>query len=151
MNRIVVTGNLARDPEMRETAAGEKMCNFSIAVQRKFAKEDGTREADFLSVVTWRALAENVMKYVKKGDKVGVSGRIQVRSWQNQEGVKKYVTEIVADEVEFLFPKKQEETEEDYQVQEPARNTFQGRQKSMFDTKKPIEELEPVADDDLPF
>ena len=147
MNKIVVTGNLVRDPEIRETAAGEKVCNFNVAVQRPYANEKGERDADFLNVVAWQKLAETVMRYCQKGAKVAVSGRIQTRSWQDKEGVKKYVTEIVADGVEFLFPKKQE----DHPQEEQQTQQGYGRQKSMFDKKKSIEELEPVEDIDLPF
>lgn len=147
MNKIIVTGNLTKDPEVRETAAGEKVCNFSVAVQRNFTNENGERGVDYLNVVAWNKLAETVMKYCKKGDKVGVAGRIQIRSWQDKEGVKKYATEIVAAEVEFLYLKKQEEAHEE--PQEAPRQ--QGRQKSMFEHKKSIDELEPFTDEDLPF
>lgn len=147
MNKIIVTGNLTKDPEVRETAAGEKVCNFSVAVQRNFTNENGERGVDYLNVVAWNKLAETVMKYCKKGDKVGVAGRIQIRSWQDKEGVKKYATEIVAAEVEFLYLKKQDEAPgEPQEAPKP-----QGRQKSMFDKKKSIDELEPVFDEDLPF
>lgn len=147
MNKIIVTGNLTKDPEVRETAAGEKVCNFSVAVQRNFTNENGERGVDYLNVVAWNKLAETVMKYCKKGDKVGVAGRIQIRSWQDREGVKKYATEIVAAEVEFLYLKKQEEApEEPQEAPKP-----QGRQKSMFEHKKSIDELEPFIDEDFPF
>ena len=102
MNRATIIGNLTKDPELRTTASGISVCTFTVAVNRGFGDK---KETDFLPVVTWRVLAENCAKFLAKGRKVGVSGRIQTRSYETQNGERRYVTEIVADDVEFLSPK----------------------------------------------
>ncbi|MDL2220495.1 single-stranded DNA-binding protein [Eubacteriales bacterium OttesenSCG-928-N14] len=102
MNKAILIGNLTRDPDLRMTNSGISVCTFSIAVQRRFANQAGERPADFFNIVTWRGLAENCGKYLKKGSKVGVCGSIQNRNYDAADGTKRYVTEIVADEVEFL-------------------------------------------------
>lgn len=108
MNKAILIGNLTRDPESRTTSSGVAVCTFTIAVNRRFVNQQtGQREADFLSIVTWRQTAENCAKYLAKGRKVGVVGTIQTRSYDAQDGTKRYVTEIVADEVEFLSPAQQ--------------------------------------------
>ncbi len=102
MNRATLIGNLTRDPELRMTQNGVSVCTFSIAVQRRFANQQGERPADFFNIVCWRGLADNCGKYLKKGSKVGVCGSIQNRTYEAQDGTKRYITEIIADEVEFL-------------------------------------------------
>ena len=102
MNRATLIGNLTRDPDLRMTNGGVSVCTFSIAVQRRFANQQGERPADFFNIVCWRGLADNCGKYLHKGSKVGVHGSIQNRSYEAQDGTKRYVTEIIADEVEFL-------------------------------------------------
>lgn len=102
MNKAILTGNLAGDPEISTTASGIKRCTFRLAVQRKYANPSGVREADFLTIVCWRQTAENCAKYLLKGRKVAVEGSIQTRTYDAQDGSKRYVTEIVADSVEFL-------------------------------------------------
>ena len=105
MNKAVLIGNLVRDPEIRQTKTGISTCTFTIAVNRPHTNQQGQREADFLPIVTWRGMAENCAKHLRQGNKVGVTGSIQTRSYDAQDGSKRYVTEIVADEVEFLTPK----------------------------------------------
>lgn len=105
MNRVVLIGNLTRDPETATTSGGVQKCSFTIAVQRRFANAQGVREADFIPVVTWRQLAELCSRYLSKGRKVGVEGSIQTRSYDAQDGTKRYVTEVIADGVEFLGSK----------------------------------------------
>ncbi len=102
MNRAVIIGNLTRDPELRTTASGKSVCSFTVAVRRGFGEN---KDTDFIPVVTWEGLAENCAKFLAKGRKVGVSGRIQTRSYDSNNGERRYVTEIVADDVEFLTPK----------------------------------------------
>lgn len=106
MNKSILIGNLTKDPEHRTTQNGLSCTTFTIAVQRKFSKEEP--KADFLNIVAWRTLADNVAKYTQKGSKVGVVGQIQTRNYEDKQGVKRYVTEIIADEVEFLSPKSQD-------------------------------------------
>jgi len=102
MNKAILIGNLAADPESRTTASGVAVCTFRLAVQRRFANQQGVREADFLNIVAWRQTAELCARYLSKGRKVAVEGSIQTRSYDAQDGSKRYVTEIVADNVEFL-------------------------------------------------
>ena len=102
MNRAILIGNLTRDPELRTTQSGIPIATFTLAVQRRFANAEGKREADFIPVVAWRQLGELCGRYLSKGRKAAVSGSIQVRSYDAQDGTKRYVTEIIADEVEFL-------------------------------------------------
>ncbi|NPV53418.1 MAG: single-stranded DNA-binding protein [Firmicutes bacterium] len=102
MNRVVLVGRLARDPELRYTQSGIPVANFTIAVNRPFTNQQGEREADFIDVVVWRAQAENCANYLTKGSLAGVDGRLQVRSYETPEGQKRRVTEVIADRVEFL-------------------------------------------------
>lgn len=102
MNKAIITGNLVRDPELSETTSGTAYCKFSIAVSRPYTNGDGNREADFFTVVAWRALAENCGRYLKKGRKVAVVGSIQNRQYEGKDGLKRTVTEIIAQDVEFL-------------------------------------------------
>jgi single-strand DNA-binding protein len=105
MNKVILVGNLTKDPELSETPNGIAVCRFAIAVSRDFANADGTRETDFFNITVWRGRAENCGKYLKKGNKVAVVGSLQNRSYEDKDGVKRYVTDIVASEVEFLTPK----------------------------------------------
>ena len=102
MNKVIITGNISRDPESRTTQSGISLCNFNVAVQRRVPNAQGVREADFLPVVAWRQTADYVTRYLHKGSKVLVEGSIQTRSYDAQDGSKRYVTEIVADHVEGL-------------------------------------------------
>lgn len=102
MNKAILIGNLANDPESRTTSSGIAQCTFRLAVQRRYANQQGVREADFLTIVCWRQTAELCARYLSKGRKVAVEGSIQTRSYDAQDGTKRYVTEIVADNVEFL-------------------------------------------------
>lgn len=102
MNRATIIGNLTKDPELRTTTTGISVCTFTVAVTTGFGEKKHT---DFLPVVTWRALAENCAKFLAKGRKAAVSGRIQTRYCDAANGDRRYVTEIVADEVEFLSPR----------------------------------------------
>jgi single-strand DNA-binding protein len=143
MNKVFLIGNLTRDPELTMTQSGISICKFTLAVNRRFTNADGNREADFLPIIVWRAQAESCGKYLKKGSKVAVCGSIQVRTYEGQDGQRKYATEIAADEVEFLNTKDSAGAYDDGgHLPEPP-NNFTGN-------KKPISELKPV-DDDLPF
>ena len=104
MNKDFLIGNLTRDPELSTTGSGVKFCRFTLAVSRSYSK-DGKRETDFLPVVVWRAQADNCARYLKKGSKAAISGTIQTRSYDTQDGSRRYVTEIAADEVQFLSTK----------------------------------------------
>jgi len=102
LNRVILIGRLTRDPEMRYTPAGVAVTQFTLAVDRPFTSGQGEREADFIPIVTWRQLAETCANYLRKGRLTAVEGRIQVRNYENNEGKRVYVTEIIADNVRFL-------------------------------------------------
>ena len=131
MNKCILIGNLTKDPELTTTSNGVAVCRFSIAVSRRYANSDGERETDFLNIVVWRSLGENCHKFLKKGSKVGVVGNIQSRSYDATDGTKRYVTEIVAEEVEFLSTKTQDEAGRPAQAE--------------------VSKLQPIDDDGLPF
>ena len=105
MNKVILIGNLTRDPELMTTQNGVSVCRFSVAVSRDYANGDGTRETDFFNVSVWRGRADTCGKYLKKGNKVGIVGNLQNRSYEDKNGEKRTVTEIVASEVDFLTPK----------------------------------------------
>lgn len=127
MNKAFLIGNLTKDPEMTTTTNGTNVTRFTIAVSRKYENANGERETDFINCVAWRGLAENIYKYLKKGKKCCVVGAIQTRSYEAEDGSKRYVTEINCEDCEFLSPI--EKTEENNS--EPA--------------------LAPIDDDGLPF
>lgn len=132
MNKAMLIGNLTRDPELKTISNGASVCSFAIAVNRKYTSADGTRQTDFFNINAWRALGENCAKFLKKGSKVGIIGEIQTRSYEAQDGSKRYVTEIVADEVEFLSPKNSD-----------------GQMGGGMPGE--AEDMQPISDDNLPF
>ena len=105
MNKVVLIGRLTRDPELRYTGSNIPVATFSLAVNRNFSNQQGEREADFINIVVWRKQAENVKNYLTQGSQVAIDGRIQTRSYDDNNGQKRYVTEVVADNVEFLGSK----------------------------------------------
>lgn len=107
MNNVSLVGRITKDPELRTITNGNVTTNITVAVNRRFTNASGEREADFISCVVWNKQAENVCKYCSKGSLVGVTGRIQTRSYDGQDGKKVYVTEVVADNVSFLGSKNQ--------------------------------------------
>lgn len=131
MNKVFLIGNLTKNPELTTTGNGIQLCKFTLAVSRRFSK-DGQRETDFLNVVVWRNQAENCAKYLKKGSKAAISGSIQTRSYEAQDGTRRYITEIAADEVQFLSTKNDGDFSEDDSSED------------VFENLKPV-------DDDLPF
>lgn len=105
LNRIVIIGRLTRDPEMRQTPSGTAVCTFTLAVDRSFKSANGERETDFIPVVAWRQLGENCAQYLAKGKLAAVDGRLQIRTYQAQDGSKRTAAEVVAENVRFLSPK----------------------------------------------
>lgn len=105
MNKVFLIGRLTRDPELRYTSSNIAVARFSIAVNRTFANQSGEREADFINIVVWRKQAENVKNYLKQGSQVAIDGRIQTGSYDGEDGKKRYTTEVVADNVQFLDTK----------------------------------------------
>lgn len=105
MNKVFLIGRLVRDPELRYTGSNIAVATFSLAVNRPFSGQNGERETDFINIVVWRKQAENVKNYLNQGSQVAIDGRIQTRSYDDQNGTKRYVTEVVADNVQFLDTK----------------------------------------------
>ncbi len=143
MNKVMIIGNLAKDPELTTTNNGVSLCKFTIAVPRRFAGSDGEREADFLPIIVWRGLADNCYKYLKKGSKAAICGSIQTRSYEGQDGTRRYMTEIVADDVEFLASRQNFNGEGDDEGEKPV-----GGKK---DSKDVVSKFEPIDDGNLPF
>ncbi|MFQ3546273.1 single-stranded DNA-binding protein [Halobacillus rhizosphaerae] len=159
LNRVVLVGRLTKDPDLRYTPNGVAVANFTIAVNRPFSNNQGDRDADFINCVVWRRAAENLANFMNKGSLVGVDGRLQSRSFDNQEGKRVFVTEVVADSVQFLESKggssqgggNQGSGSRSNQNQ-PSGNNFdsnnQQRNEDPFaDNGEPID----ISDDDLPF
>ena len=104
-NKVILVGNMTADPELKQTTSGTSVCSFSIAVNRRFAKADqGQQNVDFINIVTWRQQAEFVSRYFKKGNPILICGQLQTRSWTDNQGQKRYATEVIADEVTFVGP-----------------------------------------------
>lgn len=133
MNRVDLIGRLTKDPDVRQTQSGQTCATFTLAVDRNFTDKDGNRQADFLPCVAWRGAAEFVGKWFHKGMRVAVTGSVQTRTYDGQNGGKRYITEIICDHVEFC-----ERRQEESPVEQAARDA----QKETF-TK--------VDDDELPF
>ena len=136
MNKVILIGRLTKDPELTTTGSGISVCRFALAVERKFTNSDGEKEVDFLNIVAWRGLADNCNKYLRKGNKCGVVGSIQTRSYDAADGTKKYLTEIIAEEIEFLSSKTENENK--------PQTESQKRQEVMKD-------FTPIDDSQLPF
>ncbi len=136
MNKVILVGNLTRDPELSETPSGVAVCRFAIAVSRDYANSDGTRETDFFNITVWRGRAEVCGKYLKKGSKVAIVGSLQTRSYEDKDGIKRNVTDVVANEVEFLSPK--------------GANGDDG-EVTMVTAKRERPQLEEMDDNQLPF
>ena len=149
MNKAILIGRLTRDPEMRTTASGTTTTSFTVAVTRTYTNQNGEREADFINCVAWRKQAENIAKYCQKGSQVAVEGRIQTRSYDAQDGTKRYVTEVIADNVTFLGSKGN--------VESFAGNNDMGSNPDITTTDisedpfKDFGEEVALSDDDLPF
>lgn len=114
LNHIVIMGRLTRDPDLRRTGSGIAVANFSVAVERDFKSGDGERETDFIDCVAWRQTGEFVSKYMKKGSMAAVSGRLQIRTWTDNDGAKRRTAEIVADNVYFGESRKETQQAEGY-------------------------------------
>lgn len=144
MNKVVLIGNLTRDPELQTTNGGVSVCRFSLAVSRRFANSEGEREADFINITVWRNQAENCHKYLKKGSKCAVVGRIQTSSYDAPDGSKRYTTDVVADEVEFISSARNGGDEGEGM-------SFGSAPVSKPSSKKETAELQEIDDDSLPF
>lgn len=120
MNKVQLIGRLTKDPEAKMTSNQTKFCQFTLAVDRRFKDANGQRQADFISCLAWRQTAEFIAKYFKKGNRIGVVGSIQVRSYEDQNGQKRFVTEVVIDEAEFVESTNKAENTEKNENEAPA-------------------------------
>lgn len=149
MNKVFLIGNLTRDPELTETQSGVKICRFSIAVNRNFTGADGERKVDYFNCVAWRQLAETVARFTRKGNKVAVSGTIETRSYEDSQGIKRNAIDIVAQDVEFLTPKGNGGSGDEY---EPAPSNYNQGYGSGGGSRAQKPKLQPFDDDsDIPF
>ena len=148
MNKAILVGNLTRDPEQRTTPSGVSVTSFTVAVTRRYKSQDGTQQADFINCIAWRSTAEFIAKYFTKGSRIGIVGTIQTRTYDDQNGVRRYVTEVVVDEAEFVTSKAQNPgaTRGDAQ-QQPA-----AQQPSADDLfAEELSDFQPLDDAELPF
>lgn len=139
LNRVVLVGRLTKDVELKYTPNGVPVATFTLAVNRAFTNQQGEREADFINVVIWRKPAENAANYLKKGSLAGIDGRIQTRNYDGQDGKRVYVTEVLADSVQFLEPKREQGN---YQSNDKPNNDD-----PFLNDGQPVD----IKDDDLPF
>ncbi|MBF2179216.1 single-stranded DNA-binding protein [Staphylococcus warneri] len=140
LNRVVLVGRLTKDPEFRTTQNGVSVATFTLAVNRNFKNKNGEQQADFINVVVFRQQAENVNNYLSKGNLAGVDGRIQSRSYENKEGQRVYVTEVLADSVQFLEPKNNQSNNQSQQQSGQAQSG-----------NSPFDNSADISDDSLPF
>ncbi|MDA2609960.1 single-stranded DNA-binding protein [Bacillus cereus] len=162
MNRVILVGRLTKDPDLRYTPNGVAVATFTLAVNRAFST-NGEREADFISCVIWRKQAENVANYLRKGSLAGVDGRLQTRNYEGQDGKRVYVTEVLAESVQFLEPRNSRGEQRNSSNQQPVGAGFGNEGSSQFSNQgnsgfkknddpfsnagQPID----ISDDDLPF
>ncbi|EDO0523357.1 TPA: single-stranded DNA-binding protein [Listeria monocytogenes] len=159
MNRVVLVGRLTKDPDLRYTPAGVAVATFTLAVNRPFKNTQGEQETDFIQCVVWRKPAENAANFLKKGSMAGVDGRIQTRNYEDNDGKRVFVTEVVAESVQFLEPKNNNAegvTSNNYQNEANYSNNNKTssyradtsqKSDSFASEGKPID----ISDDDLPF
>ncbi len=143
MNKVILVGNLTRDPELITTNNGVSVCRFSVACQRRFTNQNGEREADFINCVAWRQNADFCYKYFKKGNKVALVGSLQTRSYDAQDGTKRTATDVVVDEIEFASSKGPSNNEE-ATAEVPVGSKSTGK-------SDVVNTFEPIDDDNLPF
>ncbi|MCE5652519.1 single-stranded DNA-binding protein [Staphylococcus pseudintermedius] len=139
LNRVVLVGRLTKDPEFRTTQSGVEVATFTLAVNRNYKNKNGEQQADFINCIVFRKQAENVNNYLNKGNLAGVDGRLQSRSYENQEGRRIFVTEVICDSVQFLETKNNNQSQQ--QGQAPARDN------PFANANGPID----IDDEDLPF
>lgn len=140
INRVVLVGRLTKDPEFRTTQNGVSVATFTLAVNRNFKNKNGEQQADFINVVVFRQQAENVNNYLSKGNLAGVDGRIQSRSYENKIGQRVYVSEVLADSVQFLEPKNNQSNNQSQQQSGQAQSG-----------NSPFDNSADISDDSLPF
>jgi single-strand DNA-binding protein len=147
MNRVVLVGRLTKDPELKYTPSGVPVASFTLAVNRNFTNQAGEREADFINCQVWRKPAENVANYLKKGSLAGVDGRIQTRNFEGQDGKRVYITEVVAESVQFLEPRNSGQPSNQSSNQNNNKQQTRADEDPFKNDGQPID----ISDDDLPF
>src|SRR5690554_2543477 len=163
MNKVILVGRLTRDPELRRTNNDIAVTQFTVAVNRIYTNKQGEKQTDFINCVAWRNQAENLCRYMRKGSMVGVEGQIQTRSYDDANGIRRYVTEVVCDNIQFLEPKSarsdsysgndfnQYDVPNDYQQDKKG---FDETEENQSKDKNPFEDIKNdfnVSNDDLPF
>ncbi|MEX6218580.1 single-stranded DNA-binding protein [Mammaliicoccus sciuri] len=162
INSVTLVGRLTKNPEIRTTPSGVEVGNFTLAVNRTFTNQNGERDADFINCIVFRKQAVNVNQYLSKGKLAGVVGRLQTRSYDNKEGQKVFVTEVVCDNVQFLEPKDSQNGSNSYQngtsyqkgnnYTQNNQNVQQGQNKTKYDQQNnPFNNGSDFDDTDLPF
>ncbi|MCQ0053576.1 single-stranded DNA-binding protein [Pediococcus acidilactici] len=142
INRTVLVGRLTKDPELRYTGSGTAVATFTIAVNRQFTNSNGEREADFINCVMWRKAAENFCNFTRKGSLVGIDGRVQTRSYENQQGQRVFITEIVAENFSLLESKNSNQN---------SQNKQSGQSSPSKNPNNAFNSMPDIKDDDLPF
>lgn len=156
INRIVLVGRLTNDPELKYTGNDVAVAIFTVAVNRQFTNSQGEREADFIRCQMWRKAAENFCNFTRKGSLVGIDGRIQTRSYENQQGTRVYVTEVVAENFSLLESKNSSQNEQ-FEQNKPQNNgqNYQNQQNGQSSPSRnpndPFNSMPDIKDDDLPF
>ena len=155
INNVVLVGRLTKDPDLKYTGNGTAVATFTLAVNRNFTNQSGEREADFINCVIWRKPAETLANYAKKGVLIGVTGRIQTRSYDNQQGQKVYVTEVIADNFQLLESKRadsSQNTQGSGASNNQTNNYTRNQQNTNSATADPFGNSSiDISDDDLPF
>ena len=141
LNNVVLVGRMTKDAELRYTPSNQAVATFSLAVNRNFKSQNGEREADFINCVIWRQQAENLANWAKKGALIGITGRIQTRSYENQQGQLVYVTEVVAEQFQLL------ESRKDREAGQSQKNGWPDFSRQATTNASPMD----ISDDDLPF
>ena len=150
INNVVLVGRLTKDPDMRYTSGGNAVTTFTLAVNRNFTSQSGNREADFINCVIWRKSAEKLAEYARKGTLLGVTGRIQTRNYENQQGQRVYVTEVLAEDFQLLESKSESERRRNSDTADQVQTDDQDGEIDL--SKDPFEGINiDISDDDLPF
>lgn len=140
INNVVLVGRLTRDAELRYTPSNQAVATFTLAVNRNFKNQNGDREADFINCVMWRQQAENIANWAKKGTLIGITGRIQTRNYENQQGQRVYVTEVAAETFQVMESRNNQHGGQ-------SQGSYQNGGQSAFGNNQPMD----ISDDDLPF
>lgn len=160
INNVVLVGRLTKDPDLKYTSSGTAVATVTLAVNRTFTNQNGNREADFINIVLWRKAAENFANFAKKGSLVGITGRIQTRNYENQQGQKVYVTEVVADNFQMLESRnntnqqqgKNDSAQSNNQTQQNTNQTSTGNMPNFDRNSDPFSGSSiDISDEDLPF